>query len=145
MTDAYIEYCLDNCRKIIKAYRLEGGKTEWGFVESCLRQFQRDARSIKRYYPDKVEMEYLNQAIAYLSEYGVALWQDYKDLPEYRGEIARSYLWIRGLQEGGYKDPPRNYFELDLIFAAMECFMMLEEQDLLTKPQQAKQITIPKD
>lgn len=135
MTEAYIDYCLDNSRRLIKNYKLQGGKNEWGFVESCLRQFQKEARAIKRYHPDRTEMEYLNQAIAYLGEYGIGLWQDYKDIPEYRAEIAQSYLWTIGGGLNHYKDPPKNYFELDLVFGAMECFMMLEEKDLLAKPQ----------
>jgi hypothetical protein len=137
MTEAYIDYCLDNCRRIIKCYKLEGGKNEWGFLESCLRQFQRECKAIKRYSPDRTEMEYLNQAIAYLQENGVALWQDYKDDPEYRKEIGQSYLWTRG-GLSHYRHPPKNFLELDLVFGAMECFMMLEEKDLLAKPQPQK-------
>ena len=131
LTDTYIDYCLRNCGQILKQYRLNGGASEWGFPHFCLTKFLLHGESVTRYRFSRIEKAYLKDAIAYLEEHGIALWQDYKDLREYREEVARSYVWIRNFKNAGYKYPPKNYFELDLAFAAAECFMMLEEKNLL--------------
>ena len=131
LTDAYVEYCFQNCGQLIREYRIKQYKTEWEFPYFCLTTFLRSGETLVRYKFQRIERAYLKDAIAYLKEHGVALWQDYKDLLDYREEVNRSYVWLRNFKDAGYRYPPKNYFELDLAFAAAECFMMLEEKNLL--------------
>jgi hypothetical protein len=84
-----------------------------------------------RYRFSKIERAYLKDCISHLAEHGIGLWQDYKEDPVYRKEIAISYEWTRHFKRQEYKHPPSNYLELDLLFGALECFMMLEEKNLL--------------
>ena len=131
LTEVYVDYCFNNCRQILRDYKLKGGKTAWEFPHFCLTTFLRSGETLCRYKFQKSEKAYLTDAIAYLETHGFALWQDFNDDPEYKKEIGRSYHWIRSLEAQGYIHPPRNYFELGLVFSAMECFMMLEEKKLL--------------
>lgn len=129
--DVYIDYCFNNCGQILREYKIKGGKTEWEFPHFCLGTFLRSGEKLCRYGFQKSEKAYLTDSIAYLETHGLALWQDYKDDPEFKKEIAISYKWIRSLKAQGYIHPPTNYFELSLMFSAMECFMMLDDKKLL--------------
>jgi hypothetical protein len=131
LTEIYLDYCFNNCREILREYKLKEGKTQWEFPHFCLTTFLRSGETLCRYKFQRGEKAYLTDAIAYLEAHGLALWQDYDKDPEYKKELAISYKWIRSLKAQGYIHSPRNYFELGLVFSAMECFMMLEEKKLL--------------
>jgi hypothetical protein len=72
----------------------------------------------------------MKDAIAYLQEHAVSLWQDYKADPAYKQELGISFKWSRYLKQVD-RNPPRNHYELDLVFGTLECFMLLEEKKLL--------------
>jgi hypothetical protein len=131
LTDTYIQYCKDHFGQIQREYKIKGGKTEWEFPHFCLTTFLRNGETLTRYRFSKIEKAYLKDSISYLEEYGMGLWQDYKEDPVYKKEIGESYRWIRHFKTQECKHPPSNYFELGLLFAALECFMMLEEKNLL--------------
>jgi hypothetical protein len=133
LEDVYIDYCFEYCQQIIKEYRLNGGNTEWAFPAFCLKTFLRSGPTLMRYRFVPIEKAYIKACIDYLEEHGTSLWQDYKEDPHYKQEIARSYLWIRAFKIDKRFCPPRNYKELDLMFAAAECFMLIGDKNLLEK------------
>jgi len=131
LTDLYIEYCKDHFGQILRNYKLQGYKTEWEFPHFCLSFFIRNGETLTRSRFSKIERAYLKDSETYLAEYGMSLWQDYKEDPVYRKELGISYEWSRHFKLQEYKHPPRYHTEFDLLFAALECFMMLEEKNLL--------------
>ena len=131
LTDAYIKYCKDHFGQIMREYKIKGGKTEWEFPYFCLTTFLRNGQTLTGYRCSRIEKAYLKDSIAFLTEHGTGLWQDYKEDPVYRKEIGIANEWIRHFKLERHPHPPRNYFELGLLFAALECFMMLEEKNLL--------------
>ena len=129
LTNTYIQYCKNHFGQILRDYRIKRYETEWEFPHFCLTAFLRNGETVSRYKFSKIEKAYLKDCESFLAEHGIALWQDYKEDPVYRKEIARSNEWIRHFKLEELHHPPRNYFELDLLFAALECFMMLEEKN----------------
>lgn len=133
LEDVYIDYCFEHCQQILRGYRLNGGNTEWAFPHYCLETFLKNGEKYMRYKFAPIEKAYINDCIDYLFEHGTALWQDYKDDPHYKMEVGRSYMWIRAFRIDERRYPPRHYKELDLMFAAAECFMMIGDKKLLKK------------
>jgi len=72
----------------------------------------------------------MKDAVTYLQTHAETLWQDYEANPDYRKELGESYIWVRNLKDV-YRKPPTNHYELDLVFGALECFMLIEEKNLL--------------
>jgi hypothetical protein len=130
LTDAYIDYCFHQYGELIRHYKKLEDKTYWGFAGFCLQSFLKDGGRMVKYRFSPIEKAYLKDSIAYLQRHAVSLWQDYKDSPEYKKELGISYIWTPQLK-ALYRNPPRNHYELDLVFGALECFMMLEEKKLL--------------
>lgn len=130
LTDAYIEFCLGHSKEILREYKIKGGRTEWGYPHFCLQAFARSGEAVTRYKFSKIERAYIQDAIAYLEINGEKMWKQYEKDPIYRKEISKSYEWVNWLKDK-FNHPPRNYFQLDLAFGAAECFMMLEEKNLL--------------
>lgn len=129
--EAYVEYCLENCQQIIREYRLKGGNTEEDFPHFCLTTFLRSGESLTRYKFAPIEKAYIRACVAYLETHGRELWNEYKQNEEYKKEIAKSYLYVRAFKHDKRKYPPRNYKELDLMFGAGECFMLIGDKKLL--------------
>jgi hypothetical protein len=131
LTDAYMDYCFHQYGELIRHYKRSGGKTKWGFAQFCLQSFVKDGERMAKYRFSKIEKAYMKDAITYLQTHAVSLWQDYEDNPEYRKELGlHSSLWARSLKDL-YRKPPTNHYELDLVFGALECFMLIEEKNLL--------------
>jgi hypothetical protein len=131
LTDAYMDYCFHQYGELIRHYKRSGGKNKWEFAQFCLEAFLSSGQKMIKYKFAPIEKAYLMDAIAYMRKHAVALWQDYEDNPEYRKELGlHSSLWARSLKDL-YRKPPTNHYELDLVFGALECFMLIEEKNLL--------------
>ena len=130
LTDAYMDYCFHEYKALIRHYNRLDDKTEWGFARFCLQSFLDSGGRPVRYKFSRIEKAYMKDAIAYLQEHAVSLWQDSKADPAYKQELGISYKWSRHLKQV-YRNPPRNHYELDLVFGTLECFMLLEEKKLL--------------
>jgi hypothetical protein len=131
LTDAYVDYCIGNCQELLRTWKREKESWDWDYPLYALRQFAATAHLHKSYRLRDIEKAYLADAIQFLESNSIGLWEDYKDNLEYKKALRSSRRWIIGCKRSGYRSPPRNEQELDHTFAALECFMMLEEKDLL--------------
>ena len=126
-----MDYCFHQYGELIRYYKLSEGKTKWKFAQFCLQNFLKDGERMVKYRFSRIEKAYIKDAITYLQTHAETLWQDYETNPEYRKELGlHCSLWARSLKDL-YRKPPTNHYELDLVFGALECFMLLEEKKLL--------------
>ena len=126
-----MDYCFHQYGELIRNYKLLKNKTKWGFAGFCLQSFLKDGERMVKYRFAKIEKAYMKDAVTYLQTHAQTLWQDYEANPDYRKELGlHSSLWARSLKDL-YRKPPTNHYELDLVFGALECFMLIEEKNLL--------------
>jgi hypothetical protein len=126
-----MDYCFHQYGELIRHYRKLGDKTYSGFARFCLQSFLNDGGRMVKYKFTPIEKAYLRDSIAYMQKNVEDLWQTYKADLDYRKELGlHSSLWARGLK-ALYRNPPTNHYELDLVFGALECFMLIEEKKLL--------------